>query len=312
MLKLHKGYLFKVFKSSESEPCHGELYFMLDEGLVFPVEFQNAEKAEKTPQILNIALSGYLQQDRLFVPDIPRWYTVLETEAAGLRDTTTKHILLACKIDLDKVVDEEDIKRIYDSTVRRAKECESHLILWSGHKWAVRVEAMVFQSDCRGAPWSYCGTEILNAYGDQKVGLGLEDFYPNYLHVIGEPMQSLCGQATLGGSRGATYIANHQSLCGTATTLHELYHNFGLGHGRKLQPDGTIKEYGDSSTMMGNSTNRKGLNAINLIHLGLADRKDIKHVTKNAEVFLCPLELNSSAMRSGEEHIVRWGSPGKP
>jgi hypothetical protein len=125
------------------------------------------------------------------------------------------------------------------------------------------------------------------------------DWNPNYWHIVGGNNPTACGSAILRGSIGATYSG---SGCGTKTTFHELGHNFGLPHARLIRDDGSIKTYGDHTSVMGGDQ-AYGLNVVDIHRLGLHRTEDVRTIESNSMFVACPHEMAHLMRKENETSI---------
>jgi hypothetical protein len=155
-------------------------------------------------------------------------------------------------------------------------------------------------SDCRPEPYSYCSDAMRRTWSSLPEE-DKPDWYPNYWHIAGGYYQSMCGQALVGGSVGATY--SDGSGCGATTTAHELGHNFGLRHSNALDFRGEAVEYADKTSVMGGH-GAEGLNIANVFYLGFFKEDEVKVISTNSQVVVCPWEMSKSMRAENEKPII--------
>lgn len=118
---------------------------------------------------------------------------------------------------------------------------------------------------------------------------------------------ALYGSSGGGGINGLGQINGHLSITfggGTGTLLHEIGHNFGLRHASKLQPNGSISEYGDSSSVMGSSNSQNRVNALQLDQLNLLASSQKKIINQTEQILLSPIDMNESVVAPTKQVAV--------
>lgn len=263
-----------------------EVYLELENGDCITLVFENVERSYEVP--LNVLLSIVVDENGV-VPDIDKFYQQVEL---GLRNRTDKHIIV-----FNRGREDSDDEQLISVAKRRAKDLKDFWQQFSLGYWSVEATGYALKPElrkCNYKPRSYCAQEMIQSYHDMPEE-AKPDWDPVYWHILGGTAKGLCGQATLGGSRGVTY-----GTCQADSSQHELGHNFGEHHARKRAPDGSIIEYGDPTSIMGNSSSRAGLNAVNMYRLGLYSEDEVNVITTNEQVIVCPHELDKEMRKPNE------------
>jgi hypothetical protein len=139
---------------------------------------------------------------------------------------------------------------------------------------------------------------------DSWAALDDPPFKPTNWHLLGGYDMSACGRAHRPGTTGATFT---DGGCGTKSTIHELGHNFGLGHSNVMDPvTGKVSEYVDRSGVMGAGA-QLGLHAANYDYLKLRKDDEVRRVHSPERLSIVPAELPPEARHVGETpfNIVR-------
>lgn len=213
-----------------------------------------------------------------------------------MTSSNKKHILLL------KFVPEGSSDSVKESAKQRAQrfaiELETYWRYHSKGKWDVRVVGDVIESDCQATPPMFCGKFMV----EHSRTLTLpEGFEPNYFHALTDVAGTgWCGQATLGGTFGATY-----RNCNVHTTIHELGHSFGLHHATSETETGESSEYGDDTCVMGSAFHLTGLNSPHMLYLGFEDKREVKYIEQSEQVLLAPIELPPQILHENEyQHLI--------
>jgi len=200
--------------------------------------------------------------------------------------TEMKHIGIFYKVRVNIPTDDPvALKRVE----KAAAEVQHFIRTWCP-EWDTVVKGFVMPASCDTNPPRYCKNEVYKRLED-------EDFEPNYYHLWGGVNElGYGGQGDLGGNWAVTF-----SRGGLRIMLHELFHNFGLMHASSRY-EGGESEYGDGTSVMGK--NIRGLNAPNLIQLGLETAREIRIVTKTTQVLTCPLEYSEWDLHPTEDQTI--------
>jgi hypothetical protein len=168
--------------------------------------------------------------------------------------------------------------------------------------WNVKVSAPHYGISAMRQSWTdaknFPELRPVDASGNP---IPLPDWEPTHWHMLGGYFQGQCGQANLNSSIGRT---NTDMGCGINTMIHELGHNFGLGHSNLWTPDG-IQAYRDRTGYMGSNVQRTVNHVAHQYALGLHDEDELLTVTKNCRFLLAPWETARRARHDDEYAFVR-------
>lgn len=255
-----------------------EFFIELEDETYVPIEFENPDRAWDAP--LNEMISIVVKNG--VVPDVDNFFKPIYSGMFARTNLTDKHVAI-----FSRGREDSDTDALIRTAESRSEDVKDFWRRPAKGYWSIEAAGFAIpegERDCNYFPRVYCIHEMKTAYAaipdNQK-----PEWNPTYWHVLGPRVKNLCGQASLGGTAGVTYG------CASDTTNHELGHNFGLHHARRRKSDGSIDEYGDGTSIMGNSPNRAGLNAVNMYDLGLYEQYEVRAITTNMQAVICPHEL---------------------
>jgi hypothetical protein len=164
-----------------------------------------------------------------------------------------------------------------------------------------RTRGYLVASDLGVPTTTVPGPSSKNIYGAAIAQKPDDGFEPTHHMVWGGSSTSICGRFILCGKNGFTTV-----LCDAYTKIHEWFHGLCEGHANLWKPSGLIF-YGDQTSVMGKKP-RHGLNAINYMRLGIADK--VLSVDEPGDYVLGCLETPLIARHPHERQILTL--PGGP
>jgi hypothetical protein len=183
---------------------------------------------------------------------------------------------------------------------QKEKIIKDYLNKISNGKWIVSVTSYKVSvgytaKECHGETRiADCAKEFRNKAFPEFIRVN--DLQHNYHSlIIGFYNARYCGKAAVGGN------VNTNWCTGVDTILHELGHNFGLGHAALPGI-----EYGDDSTIMGAGKVIPEINSVELHYLDLFNPETVYYLDSTEQVFLAPLELESFEITPGLNQIVKF------
>lgn len=213
-----------------------------------------------------------------------------------------KHIGLFRQMPLN--TSDESIAKQLIRTKKDAADIQYFYRYYTRHIWDVRCEGYVMRGEENTHPPIYAQNDIRKYIAEHD----MKGFEPNYFQVHGGYSSGYCGQGNRPGNRCVTYLTFG---CGPKTKVHEPGHNFNLHHASTLSGS-DLKEYGDTTSIMGSGTRVAGFNSVDMLNLDLPSDREIKRVTKTEQILICPIEMPKHGMHENEYQHIIIGSGREP
>ena len=215
-----------------------------------------------------------------------------------------KHTMLCRMIPTDATPEEEAAWQV--RVDRFAFDYQSYWRYYNRHHWDMQCQGYVLRYDGLCDPPSVVfGKGWAQERIDQHIAeTDMQGFDPNFWYAWGKTSKHYCGLAPLGGYRAM--INGQLGDCGIGTVTHEGGHNHGLWHSGLLREDGSTREYGDDTCIMGGGgPTQKGLNSPNMCKLNLDTVMERTIVDSTRQLLMCPIELPYHAQHPEEtQHVV--------